>query len=86
MWIFEVRVWIFGDTVDQRDKFGERLRKKVAETNLDDLVEGLTITISIGVAKRQSNESFNSLLERADQALYRAKNEGRNRVVVVEDN
>lgn len=41
----------------------------------------IKITFTAGVATRQENESFNSMLERADLALYRGKNEGRNRSI-----
>ena len=40
------------------------------------------VTISIGVAALRSNERQASLIERADAALYHAKNTGRNRVCV----
>jgi diguanylate cyclase len=40
-----------------------------------------TITLSVGVAKLQTGDNAESLLVRADQALYKAKNNGRNRVV-----
>ena len=40
----------------------------------------LRVTASLGIAARQPGESLASLTARADQALYRAKNEGRNRL------
>jgi len=40
------------------------------------------VTVSIGVAARQvGDKSGGDILKRADLALYRAKEEGRNRVV-----
>lgn len=42
---------------------------------------GISLTASFGVAQMQG-ESFNEFLERADQALYRSKSEGRNRVTL----
>ena len=39
-----------------------------------------SITASIGLATRQSGETAADLLKRTDQAMYRAKNGGRNRV------
>ncbi|WP_028830258.1 diguanylate cyclase [Proteocatella sphenisci] len=39
------------------------------------------ITVSIGVAQKQSKESFESLFKRCDSALYVAKENGRNTVV-----
>ncbi len=44
----------------------------------------IILTISLGVSCWDSKEelSFDSLLYRADQALYRSKNEARNRVTI----
>ena len=39
------------------------------------------VTASFGVAERFPNETFSAWYQRADEALYRAKNSGRNRVV-----
>ena len=41
-----------------------------------------TITVSLGVAAWKPGEPLESLIDRADQALYRSKREGRNRVTV----
>ncbi len=62
----------------------ERLREDVASVpfELSSSETSLEVTISIGVtAAEDPSESSSSLLSRADQALYRAKEEGRNRVV-----
>jgi diguanylate cyclase (GGDEF)-like protein len=59
----------------------ERLRQGVEKLNFDDLSPGLKVTISIGVAQmRDSDTDFAGLLSRADAAMYRAKQGGRNRV------
>ena len=62
----------------------ERLRKSIEPTPIEiSRAPGkLTITISIGIAASEDeNDSAEDLLHRADQALYRAKKTGRNRVV-----
>jgi diguanylate cyclase (GGDEF)-like protein len=43
---------------------------------------GLAVTASCGIASRQDGETLAGLTSRADQALYRAKSEGRNRIAV----
>ena len=43
---------------------------------------GVPVTISVGLAAHQAGESPTDTLHRADAALYRAKAEGRDRVVV----
>ncbi|MSP83252.1 MAG: GGDEF domain-containing protein [Alphaproteobacteria bacterium] len=40
------------------------------------------VTLSLGVAALEPNESIKSLIERADAALYRSKRAGRNRVTI----
>lgn len=56
----------------------ERVRAHVGRVRLPDLE--LSVTVSLGVAQRMSEESLDQLLARADRALYRAKQSGRNRV------
>ncbi len=63
----------------------ERLRQFVQENVL--VVDGHSIpmTVSVGVATCvESDQSFNDLLRRADQALYAAKTGGRNRVEIAD--
>lgn len=60
----------------------ERIRTKMQEVEIPcPEHKVIRITLTAGVATRQENESFNSMLERADLALYRGKNEGRNRSI-----
>ncbi len=56
----------------------ERLRKQVGEIRIPNGPE--RITISCGVATLVENDSAEAFLARADAALYRAKDGGRNRV------
>ena len=62
----------------------ERLRQSVADIPFKISVPPgqITVTISIGVtASEGAHDTAEALLRRADQALYRAKRDGRNRVV-----
>jgi len=62
---------------------GEKLRKSVEQESflLHDGKE-LKATISVGVACFDGHPDYQRLLRRADDALYEAKNTGRNRVIV----
>jgi diguanylate cyclase (GGDEF)-like protein len=63
----------------------ERLRAHVAEKPLIADREAVQATVSVGVATFHTQDtSIDKLLHRADQALYRAKNNGRNRVEIAE--
>ncbi|MGK5063114.1 sensor domain-containing diguanylate cyclase [Janthinobacterium sp. LB3P112] len=62
--------------------FAERLRRRVAESSLT--IDGgivITITVSIGMAAMAGTDAdCDAVLARADEALYRAKRGGRNRI------
>lgn len=58
----------------------ERIRHAVAETVCECEGQGLRVTTSIGLAGLGEGDDGNSLFDRADKALYRAKEMGRNRV------
>lgn len=59
----------------------ERMRAGIADHAWSELAPGLTVTVSAGVAAYRPGDGVESLLQRADEAMYRAKQRGRNRVV-----
>jgi diguanylate cyclase (GGDEF)-like protein len=60
----------------------ERIRAIFADSHVDTITGPLHSTASAGIAlTKPSGEGFETVLHRADTALYRAKNGGRNRVV-----
>ncbi|MFH1848182.1 MAG: GGDEF domain-containing protein, partial [Candidatus Omnitrophota bacterium] len=60
----------------------ERLRNFVASNKIKAYDEEVGMTISVGVATFPHDaNTAKDLIERADEALYKAKAEGRNRVV-----
>ena len=60
----------------------DRVRVGTADHDWTAVAPGLKVTVSAGVALCQPGETAEQLLDRADQALYAAKREGRNRVNV----
>ena len=62
-------------------RIAERIRKTVAEADYSSVNPELKVTISVGGALAKSDDSLETLIERADQALYDAKKMGRNMVV-----
>ncbi|HET7773581.1 MAG TPA: tetratricopeptide repeat-containing diguanylate cyclase, partial [Burkholderiaceae bacterium] len=60
---------------------GERMRAAVQALRFPDIAADLGVTISLGLAERAEHEHlFSALAARADAALYRAKQAGRNRL------
>ncbi|RMH80110.1 MAG: GGDEF domain-containing protein [Acidobacteria bacterium] len=60
----------------------EKIRKAVESSCF---IEGLRITISLGATAYKKGDSIDSLIARADNALYMAKKEGKNRIVVFKE-
>jgi len=66
-------------------RVAEKIRRAVEKNDFpgQEAQPGGNLTVSIGVAELDlENDTDNDLIERADQALYRAKGEGRNKVIV----
>ena len=59
------------------ESLAEHIRSRISER---EFAEKIALTASFGVAVQQSDETAESLLARVDNALYRAKKYGRNRV------
>ena len=70
-------------SVEQAQGVAERLRKLLVDHPLRLTDENVALTASIGVTLLRPGESPEVALGRADQAMYQAKSEGRNRVVSV---
>jgi two-component system, cell cycle response regulator len=62
---------------------GERMRQRVCERAFD-IGDGLALLlrVSVGIAQWRTGETMPDLIERADAAMYGAKQRGRNRVEV----
>ncbi len=82
----EFMVILQGVEREEAMKLAERIRFIVEDTVLKaDIMRSVKSTVSIGVATFDSTESYSmttpeELIKAADNALYRAKNKGKNRV------
>ncbi len=60
----------------------DRLRRETEQLGFSDTNPDLRISVSIGLAQHQPGDEIEQTLSRADNALYKAKAAGRNRVEV----
>ncbi|MFQ5588793.1 MAG: diguanylate cyclase [Nitrospiria bacterium] len=81
----EFMIILPGASLKNAVKKGQMLRQKIAHTEYAaDSASGshpLSFTVSIGVSERRRGDSVNALVGRADKALYKAKQTGKNRVI-----
>ena len=79
-------VVILPDTnLDDATKVADRIRLGIEELQLPTHHGILRVTISAGVARRDQDETYSELFDRADAALYASKRLGRNRVSLAEE-
>lgn len=67
-------------TPEIADQVANRIRTEIKKTKFS--TEGLHITVSIGGTHWQKNEMFIDVMDRADKILYKAKDSGRDRVII----
>lgn len=66
--------------IEEAESIAQKLCDLISEHDFEEA--GLKVTASFGVAMLRREESLEQIFERVDRALYAAKAEGRNRVVV----
>ncbi len=70
-----------GAELEIAEAIAERIRSEIAKQNFDTLeMERAAITFSIGLAAVEEGDDPESILKHADEALYKAKQAGRNKV------
>ncbi|NMA94530.1 MAG: diguanylate cyclase [Clostridiales bacterium] len=67
-------------TVEEAYKMAERLRGIIESTKFPN---DIRITISVGVTELKNTDTFDDIINRVDEAQYKAKNEGRNNVQIL---
>ena len=78
----EFTIFLPGTSIDSAKIVGERLRSTIEAMKipLADRNDCLSVTISVGFTERKEGDSVETIIKRADDALYNAKESGRNRV------
>jgi diguanylate cyclase (GGDEF)-like protein len=73
-----------GSTLDDAAGLAERIRLKIKGRKIPNRTEEITVTVSAGVTSfNERDGKAEAILKRADDALYLAKKQGRDRVVAV---
>ena len=69
-------------SAEQATQLAERLRGKIAELKMGAPRNPFSLSASFGIAERNLHKTLDELIHEADEWLYRAKQNGRNRVAV----
>ncbi len=65
-------------TIEQAGPLVQKLRDAIATSDIHCKQERVVLTLSAGLTEPKEGDNIITLYERADSALYRAKNAGRN--------
>lgn len=66
--------------IESAYEIAERVRYRVASSPIKTRSAEVKMTVSLGLAELRPDDDIDSLVKRADEALYKAKNRGRNQV------
>ncbi len=80
----EFAVLIPGTTTEEAIKIAERIRNIIETRNFTIPQGEIKVTASFGITSTKENDTNQTIYKRADEALYRAKQKGKNKVVVIE--
>ncbi len=71
---------------DQEQAFvvADKIRSKIEQSHLIYAGKTIKMTVSVGVSMHHAGDTFDNFVARADKALYQAKNEGKNRTILVD--
>ncbi len=76
---------LVGASESAANNVAERLRMRTKEMWIPDTDEAFSLSVSIGVTRYREGERVDDVLNRADRALYQAKQGGRDKVVVADN-
>lgn len=69
---------------EQAFALADKIRSKIEKSQLIYSGKTIKMTVSVGATIHHAGDSFDDFVARADQALYRAKNEGKNRTILAD--
>lgn len=69
---------------EQALKVADKIRSKIEQSHLIYGGKSIKITVSIGATVHHNHDSYDDFVTRADEALYRAKHEGKNRTILTD--
>ncbi len=76
---------LLSDTdVNGAELLAERIRASIESHTIAYGMETINITASLGISTLHTDDTIESFVKRADEAMYTAKNSGRNQVVVTQ--
>jgi diguanylate cyclase (GGDEF)-like protein len=78
----EFALVLTGTMVDGALITAERVRTRIAALRFPEIDPTLRVTVSIGIADLRSSEATELAFKRADEALYKCKQTGRNRCII----
>jgi diguanylate cyclase (GGDEF)-like protein len=80
----EFAMLLSGRSLAEGASLAENLRRRIAALRFETANGPMTLTCSFGVSERNTADTIDDLLKRADVALYAAKTSGRNRVATAD--
>lgn len=79
----EFMILLVNTTLDTAGLIAERIRLNIKDSPFPTISESINVTISMGIAAAGEADTVETLVERADNALYNAKRGGRDQVGVL---
>lgn len=68
--------------IEAAREIADNIRQLIQDTDFESIEKGLNVTVSVGVSEFIPQEDIEQVLSRADDALYEAKDSGRNQVKI----
>ncbi len=70
-------------SIEQAYETAERIRNDLSQLTLnEEHLNAIKITISLGITELLANDTLDSFIQRADQALYQSKSAGKNQTII----